>query len=156
LRSRSSLVPDRRRNRAGGRGISLALSGAMEECTRRRKDRESVKRWDYKRPGHPLKDPLEHYKQPLLTKTRGRAVIEFDSIDVNEIRREFGQNRRQFAHMIGVSRHTLRNWETGRRRPHGPARALLRALDTDPLTLARALTMERKQPLTDELEFWTP
>jgi len=89
----------------------------MEECTRRRKDRESVKRWDYKRPGHPLKDPLEHYKQPLLTKTRGRAVIEFDSIDVNEIRREFGQNRRQFAHMIGVSRHTLRNWETGRRLP---------------------------------------
>ena len=128
----------------------------MEELTRRRKDQESAKRWATKRPGHPLRDPLEGYKQPLLTKNRGRAVIEFDSIDVCAIRREFGQNRRQFAHMIGVSRHTLRNWETGRRRPHGPARALLRALDTDPLTLSRALTLERNRPLTDELEFWTP
>ena len=28
--------------------------------------------------------------------------------------------------MIGVTAATLRNWKQGQRRPHGPARALLR------------------------------
>jgi DNA-binding transcriptional regulator YiaG len=124
----------------------------LDSHRRRRKDLESVKRSERKRSGHPLRDPLHRYKQPLSTNTRGRAIIEFDSVDVVEIRREFGLNRRQFAHLIGVSVHTLRNWETGRRRPHGPARALLRAIDADPMTLARALMVERHRPLPAELD----
>lgn len=32
----------------------------------------------------------------------------------------------QFASAVGISVHTLRNWEQGRRRPDGPAVALLR------------------------------
>ena len=89
---------------------------------------------------------------PLSTRIRGRAIIEFDSIDVVEIRRKFGLNRRQFAHAIGISIHTLRNWETGRRRPHGPARALLRAIDADPVALARALIYQRNRAVPDDLE----
>ena len=126
----------------------------LDDRCRRRKDLESIKRWEHKKPGHPLKDPLSRYKQPLSTKTRGRAIIEFDGVDIVGIRRQFGLTRRQFAHSIGVSVHTLRNWETGRRRPHGPARALLRALSADPTTLARTLLLERNRPVPADFEGW--
>ena len=42
-------------------------------------------------------------------------------------RRTFvGLTQTQFAEAIGISVHTLRNWEQGRRSPEGPALALLR------------------------------
>jgi putative transcriptional regulator len=34
---------------------------------------------------------------------------------------------------------TLRNWEQGRREPTGPAKALLRAIQTDPTAVLKAL-----------------
>lgn len=43
------------------------------------------------------------------------------------------------AAMFGVSVWTLRNWEQGRRRPDGPARALLRVIDREPEAARRAL-----------------
>ena len=41
--------------------------------------------------------------------------------------------------LIGVSKRTLENWEQGRRRPTGPAKALLRILDVGPEYAVRAL-----------------
>jgi putative transcriptional regulator len=41
--------------------------------------------------------------------------------------------------MIGVSVATLRNWEQGRRRPEGPARALLKVAAANPEMVAAAL-----------------
>ena len=41
--------------------------------------------------------------------------------------------------MIGVSVATLQNWEQGRRRPEGPARALLRVAAKNPQAVARVL-----------------
>ena len=46
--------------------------------------------------------------------------------DVAALRRFVGLTQTQFAQAIGISVHTLRNWEQGRRRPEGPAIALLR------------------------------
>lgn len=46
--------------------------------------------------------------------------------DVAALRRFVGLTQAQFAPAIGISVHTLRNWEQGRRRPEGPAVALLR------------------------------
>ena len=46
--------------------------------------------------------------------------------DVAALRRFVGLTQSQFAKAIGISVHTLRNWEQGRRRPEGPAIALLR------------------------------
>lgn len=46
--------------------------------------------------------------------------------DVAALRRFVGLTQAQFAHAMGISVHTLRNWEQGRRRPEGPAVALLR------------------------------
>jgi putative transcriptional regulator len=36
-----------------------------------------------------------------------------------------GLSQQAFATFMGVSVATLRNWEQGRREPHGPARSLL-------------------------------
>ncbi len=37
-----------------------------------------------------------------------------------------GMTQDEFARAVGISVHTLRNWEQGRRKPEGPAIALLR------------------------------
>src|SRR2546423_152428 len=68
---------------------------------------------------------------------RGEAtasrVTEFAPVNVKAVRRRLRKSQSEFARMIGVSVATLRNWEQGRRRPEGPARALLRgaAANTD-------------------------
>jgi putative transcriptional regulator len=46
--------------------------------------------------------------------------------DVSALRRFVGLTQVQFAQAMGISVHTLRNWEQGRRHPDGPALALLR------------------------------
>jgi len=46
--------------------------------------------------------------------------------DIAALRRFIGLTQSDFALALGVSVHTLRNWEQGRRRPEGPAIALLR------------------------------
>ena len=46
--------------------------------------------------------------------------------DISALRRFVGLTQTQFARAMGISVHTLRNWEQGRRRPDGPAIALLR------------------------------
>src|SRR5215210_1418672 len=46
--------------------------------------------------------------------------------DISALRRFVGLTQTQFAQAMGISVHTLRNWEQGRRQPDGPAIALLR------------------------------
>ena len=41
--------------------------------------------------------------------------------------------------MIGVSKDTLQNWEQGRWRPVGPARALLKIAEENPKAIVEAL-----------------
>ena len=43
-----------------------------------------------------------------------------------------GLSQAQFAKLIGVSLRTLQEWEQGRKRPSGPAKALLRIVARDP------------------------
>ncbi|HXT69624.1 MAG TPA: helix-turn-helix domain-containing protein [Vicinamibacterales bacterium] len=115
------------------------------------------------RPVNPLEDPIAHIKRPLKPLYRdqrgqgvvrpGQPVIEFSQYDVQQIRLKFLATQNQFARIIGISRETLRNWERGRRRPHGPARALLRAIDADPVALARALNWHARHP-QDEPDEW--
>ncbi|HJT78751.1 MAG TPA: NadS family protein [Gemmataceae bacterium] len=74
---------------------------------------------------------------------RGEAepsrATEFAPVDVKAIRRRLGKSQAEFARLIGVSVATLRNWEQGRRRPEGPARALLRVAAVNPEVVAAAL-----------------
>ena len=46
--------------------------------------------------------------------------------DVAALRRFVGLTQTRFAQAMGISVHTLRNWEQGRRQPEGPAIALLK------------------------------
>lgn len=66
-------------------------------------------------------------------------LTEFHPEDVRAIRAELKKSQQEFALMIGVSVATLQNWEQGRRRPDGPARALLRVAAKNPQAVARAL-----------------
>jgi putative transcriptional regulator len=46
--------------------------------------------------------------------------------DVAALRKFIGLTQAEFARAMGISVHTLRNWEQGKRTPEGPAIALLR------------------------------
>lgn len=65
---------------------------------------------------------------------------EFESgADVSALRRFLGLTQEQLARAMTISVHTLRNWEQGRRRPEGPAIALLRIAARHPRVLLEAL-----------------
>ncbi len=59
--------------------------------------------------------------------------------DVVALRRFIDLTQEQFAQALGISVHTLRNWEQGRRRPEGPALALLRIAARHPRVLRENL-----------------
>ena len=59
--------------------------------------------------------------------------------DVAALRRFIGLSQPQFAKAIGISVHTLRNWEQNRRRPEGPALALLRIAARHPRIILESL-----------------
>ena len=61
----------------------------------------------------------------LGTRKPSRALT-FNPIEVKTIRKRLHVSQVQFAHLIGVSAATLRNWEQGRTYPEGAARALLK------------------------------
>jgi putative transcriptional regulator len=63
----------------------------------------------------------------------------FTPEDVRAIRAKLRKSQDEFAMMLGVSVATLRNWEQGRRQPHGPARALLKIAAENPKAVEKAL-----------------
>jgi putative transcriptional regulator len=71
--------------------------------------------------------------------TKPSRVTEYLPLDVKAIRQKLGKSQTQFAQMIGVSVATLQNWEQGRRRPEGPACALLKVAAHNPEAVAKAL-----------------
>ncbi len=66
-------------------------------------------------------------------------TFKFNPIEVKKVRAKLHKSQVQFAHMIGVSVDTLQNWEQGRRRPDGPALALLRVAEVAPEAVLQAL-----------------
>lgn len=63
--------------------------------------------------------------------------------DVQALRRFVGLSQGEFAAALGISVHTLRNWEQGRRQPEGPALALLRVAARHPRVLRENLAVAR-------------
>ena len=80
-----------------------------------------------------MKDEL--FQELLESVKQGAAIMkgtmqpsrsfEFPETEVRSIRQQFGLSQDKFAHLVGISVGTLRNWEQGRRKPEGPARVLL-------------------------------
>ena len=59
--------------------------------------------------------------------------------DVTALRKFVGLTQAEFARAMGISVHTLRNWEQGRRTPEGPAIALLRIAARHPRVIRENL-----------------
>ena len=84
----------------------------------------------------------ELFEELLESVRQGGAIIkgeqppsrlfEYPDPDVRAIRSSYELTQEQFAHLLGISVGTLRNWEQGRRRPEGPARVLLRVAAKHP------------------------
>ena len=66
-------------------------------------------------------------------------VVPVEATDVRALRTGLGLTQAEFAALFGVSVHTLRNWEQGRRAPEGPACALLKVIEKEPEAALRAL-----------------
>ncbi len=66
-----------------------------------------------------------------------RAVIQSSGVRVIRERTRLSQS--EFAQLIGVSVKTLQNWEQDRRRPTGPAAALLSIIEYDPTLAVKAI-----------------
>lgn len=77
----------------------------------------------------------------ISARVRARLMAgRFESgADVAALRRFVNLTQAKFARAMGISVHTLRNWEQGRRRPEGPALALLRIAARHPRILRENL-----------------
>jgi putative transcriptional regulator len=78
---------------------------------------------------------LESVKQGAAIKKgtiQPSRMFEFPETEVRLLREQFGLSQDKFAHLVGISVGTLRNWEQGRRRPEGPARVLLKIASLHP------------------------
>lgn len=62
-------------------------------------------------------------------------TFDFPETEVKALREQFGLSQDKFAHLVGISVGTLRNWEQGRRKPEGPARVLLQVASLHPEAL---------------------
>lgn len=65
--------------------------------------------------------------------------ISIGASGVREIRERTQLSQSEFAQLIGVSIKTLQNWEQDRRRPTGPAVALLRIIAHEPQLAVSAI-----------------
>jgi len=72
---------------------------------------------------------------------KGKAIVhEFTPVDVKNIRAQVGMSQTEFASAFGISVSTLRHWERGDRRPHGPALVLLNVVAKEPKAVLKALS----------------
>jgi len=72
-------------------------------------------------------------------KKKASRIFEIDAPEIKMVRKTLSVSQSEFAMMIGVSVRTLQNWEQGRRKPEGPAKALLRIASKNPKAVLEAL-----------------
>ena len=70
---------------------------------------------------------------------KASRTITMKPADIRSIRLRLSKSQTEFAYMIGVSVSTLQNWEQGRRKPKGPACALLKVAAENPSVVEHAL-----------------
>jgi len=83
-----------------------------------------------------LQEAISHQKG----RARGVKIHEPSEIDVQSLRKRIGLTQEAFAAKFGISLGTLRHWERGDRKPHGPALVLLRVIEKDDRAVLRALS----------------
>jgi putative transcriptional regulator len=86
-----------------------------------------------------LLDSIEEagqHRQRGKLKKGSRATVRSK---LREVRESAGLSQAQLAKLLNVSVRTLQNWEQARRRPSGPALALLKILELQPEIVLQAL-----------------
>ena len=86
-----------------------------------------------------LVDSMEQMDEIVRGVREPSREYSIDASKVKEIRAMTGLSQPRFARLLHVDVGTLRNWEQGRREPTGPAKALLRAIKSDPKSVLKAL-----------------
>jgi DNA-binding transcriptional regulator YiaG len=83
----------------------------------------------------------DDFASAIPARVRRRLIRgQFESgSDVAALRQFVRLSQTQFAKAMGISVHTLRNWEQDRRKPDGPALALLRIAARHPRILRENL-----------------
>lgn len=83
----------------------------------------------------------EQFKHAIPANLRRRLIDgHFGSgEDIVALRTFVGLTQSEFARALEISVHTLRNWEQGRRKPEGPAVALLRIAARHPRIIRESL-----------------
>ncbi len=84
----------------------------------------------------------EIFEELLSSAKQARQIIDgkqkpsrrfaFKEPNAKEIRTKMSLSQANFAKMLNISVHTLRNWEQGRRQPQGPAKVLLNIAEQNP------------------------
>jgi len=84
----------------------------------------------------------EQFDHALSAGQRARLTRgEFSSgADIATLRRFIGLSQIEFARAMEISVYTLRNWEQGRRKPDGPALALLKIAARHPRIILENLS----------------
>jgi putative transcriptional regulator len=82
--------------------------------------------------------PSERAWQRMVRERRVR-VVPPRAVDVRRIREKLALSQVEFAERFGFTASAVRQWEQGRRQPHGPARVLLTLIDREPNAVSRAL-----------------
>lgn len=86
-----------------------------------------------------LLESVQQADDIIQGKAKPARITAFAEPEVKAVRAKTGLTQERFANVVGVSKRTLENWEQGRRHPTGPARALLKLLDADPVHALKAL-----------------
>ena len=87
-----------------------------------------------------LKDAVAMMARHLRgERVRGMQTTMIPDPDVRAIREATQVSQSDFARLIGINLRTLQNWEQGRSRPTGAARALLKIVASNPKSAIKAL-----------------
>ena len=90
------------------------------------------------------------FKRSIRGSTRRRIMqgqIESGE-DIAALRRFVQLTQKEFARALEISVHTLRNWEQGRRKPEGPAIALLKIAARHPNIVREAAGIKQRSAAT--------
>jgi putative transcriptional regulator len=82
-----------------------------------------------------LVQSVKQAKNIMNNKTEPSRRFFINEPDPKKIRTDMKLTQKEFASLMNISVHTLRNWEQGRRNPEGPAKVLLNVVNNHPEVL---------------------
>lgn len=82
-----------------------------------------------------LIESIKEAKEIMAGKKEPSRKFFIEEPDPKDIRAKMSLTQDQFAALMNISVHTLRNWEQGRRHPDGPAKVLLNVVNNHPEVL---------------------